>query len=146
MIRTFVCEREGCSGNEFLIETIEDKLQVTCRECYKKYLFDRNESDFIIISSCSECNNDSFKLFKDEQNEMIYAKCIKCGAPPEKIYVDSDGIQVSYDERLLQDIKVLMHRVEQRMFNLEQKVQGIERGQCLLEESLAYINKYIIKH
>ena len=145
MITTFVCEKEGCSGNKFYIETIDDKIQVTCIECNKKYLFRSNLSDCAVVSSCTGCNNDTFKLYKDDKNEIVYAKCIKCGEVPEKIYIDSDGTQISYNEKLLNDIKILMNMLEQRICNLDQKIQGVERGQCLLEESIAYINKYIIK-
>lgn len=36
-----------------------------------------------------------------------------------------------------------MHQVDQRVCNLELKVEGLEKGHELLEESLAYINKYM---
>ena len=38
-------------------------------------------------------------------NKGIYAKCVECGSTPEKVYIDSDGIQVSYESKLLNDIK-----------------------------------------
>ena len=56
-----------------------------------------------------------------------------------------DGIQVSYEAKLLNDIKGLMSLVEQRIYNLEVNVKDLERGQNLLEQSLAYINKYIVE-
>jgi len=37
-----------------------------------------------------------------------------------------------------------MYHVDQRVCNLEIKVKNMERGQNILEESLAYINKYIV--
>ena len=86
-----------------------------------------------------------FKLFNDENNNKIYAKCTKCGAPPEIIYIDEDGIQVSYESKILQSIKELMNKVDQRVYNLEIKVDAVEKGQDILEESLAYINKYIVE-
>ena len=145
MVRTVVCQKEGCCGNTFYIETVDNNIQATCKDCGSKYLFDVSYYDFIITSSCSACNNDTFKLFKDEEKEQIYAKCTKCGAPPDKIYIDSDGIQVSYEEKLLHEVKELMYRVDQRVCNLEIKVKDMERGQSILEESLAYINKYIVE-
>lgn len=145
MVRTVVCQKEGCCGNTFYIETVDNNLQATCKDCGSKYLFDISYYDFTIISSCSVCNNDTFKLFKDVEKEGIYAKCTKCGGPPEKVYVDSDGVQVSYEAKLLQDIKELMYRVDQRVCNLEMKVESLERAQNILEESLAYINKYIVE-
>ena len=54
-------------------------------------------------------------------------------------------MQVSYEAKLLNDIKELMHQLDQRIYSLEQKVQEIESGQNILEESLAYINKYIVE-
>lgn len=52
-------------------------------------------------------------------------------------------MQVTYQEKLLHDIKHLMQQIDQRVCNLEIKVEGLEKGQELLEESLAYINKYM---
>lgn len=40
MIRTVVCQKEGCSGNRFQIETIDNNIQATCRECGSKYLYE----------------------------------------------------------------------------------------------------------
>ena len=38
-----------------------------------------------------------------------------------------------------------MNQVDQRVCNLEVKIQTMEHGQEILEESLAYINKYIVE-
>lgn len=43
----------------------------------------------------------------------------------------------------MQDIKQLMNQIDQRVCNLEMKIEGLEKGQELLEESLAYINRYM---
>ena len=40
MIRTVVCEKEGCSGNTFFIETQGNNLVLTCEHCKSKYEFD----------------------------------------------------------------------------------------------------------
>ena len=145
MIRTVVCEKEGCSGNKFYIEHVDDKLYAICKECGNKYTFDVGYYDFTMISSCSQCNNNVFKLFRDIENGGVYAKCTECGAPPEKIYLDSDGVQISYEGKLLHDIRQIMNQVDQRVCNLEVKIQTMEHGQEILEESLAYINKYIVE-
>lgn len=84
MIRTVVCEKEGCSGNTFFIETKENNLSLTCTNCKCKYEFDISYYDFIILSNCSKCNNDTFKVFRDTEKEGIYAKCVECGSTPEK--------------------------------------------------------------
>lgn len=144
MIKTVVCKREGCSGNEFYIETIENKLKLVCKECRTEILIDINNNEFIMLPHCSECNNDVFKLFMDIENKKVYVKCTKCGAPPEMVYIDDDGVQVTYEVKLLQSIKLLMNRLDQRMCNLEVKLDALEKGQDILEESLAYINNYIV--
>ena len=108
-------------------------------------IYDISYYDFIILSNCSKCNNDTFKVFRDTEKEGIYAKCVECGSTPEKIYIDSDGIQVSYEVKLLNDIKELMYQLEQRICNVEVKLQDLEGSQGILEESLAYINRYLVE-
>ena len=68
-------------------------------------------------------------MYRDIEKETCYAKCSKCGAVPEKIYIDSDGIQVSYEAKLLNDIKQIMYLVEQRIYNLEVNIKDLERSQ-----------------
>ncbi|HCW52727.1 MAG TPA: hypothetical protein DG753_03070 [Clostridium sp.] len=143
MIRTVVCKKDGCSGNEFYITTKDNKLMLTCKECGNVYYYDVGYYEYTMLSNCQKCNNDIFKVFHDLDKGTIYAKCTKCGYPPEKVYVDAEGVQVSYDAKLLQDIRQLMNQVDQRVCNLEIKIEGLEKGQELLEESLAYINKYM---
>jgi hypothetical protein len=145
MIRTVVCQKEGCSGNKFYIETKDGTLVITCIECGNISLIDQCSNEYLLISGCSGCNNDTFKLFRDINSNEIYIKCTECGEPPEKIYVDSDGVQVSYEGKLLYDVRDLMNRIDQRVCNLQIRIEAIESGQQILEESLAYINKYIIQ-
>ncbi|MGL6185747.1 MAG: hypothetical protein ACRC1T_10255 [Clostridium chrysemydis] len=145
MVRTVVCKKEGCSGNEFIIETTEGKFKATCKECSTEFEMDLNDTGYELLSVCSTCKNGTFKVFRDYDKSKIYAKCTECGNPPEKVFVDIDGIQISYNEKLLEDIKSVVSSVEQRMCNLEIKIEDMERGQAILEESLAYINKYIIE-
>lgn len=143
MIRTVVCKKDGCSGNEFNIITEDNKLKLVCKDCGSIYYYDVSYYDFAMLSACSKCNNDTFKVFTDVEKDGIYAKCTKCGAPPEKVFIDDEGIQVTYEAKLLHDIKQLMQQIDQRVCNLEMKVDGLEKGQELLEESLAYINRYM---
>lgn len=145
MIRTVVCHRDKCHGNTFNINTIDNFIEATCKECKEEYTFNTNFIDFKFLSNCSVCNNDTFKIFRDSETGEIYAKCYECGNPPEKVYVDSDGIQVSYEEKLLCDVKNLMQRVDQKIMNLEMSIEEIERGQQMLEQSIAYINKFIVE-
>jgi len=143
MIRTVVCKKDGCSGNEFNIITEDNRLKLACKDCGSIYYYDVSYYDFAMLSACSKCNNDTFKVFTDVEKEGIYAKCTKCGSPPEKVFIDDEGIQVTYEAKLLHDIKQLMQQIDQRVCNLEIKVDGLEKGQELLEESLAYINRYM---
>ncbi|QAA35082.1 hypothetical protein [Clostridium manihotivorum] len=143
MIRTVVCEKEGCNGNSFYINAEDNNLNIICKECGATYSFDISYYDFTMISNCSYCDNDTFKIFKDTEKEGIYAKCTKCGNPPEKVYIDTDGNQVSYNGKLLNDIKDMIYRLDQRASNLEDKIQGLQGSQELLEESLAYITKFM---
>lgn len=144
MVRTIVCQEEGCSGSTFHIEAGEKIITLTCDICGGSHDIEYNYYDYILLSSCSKCNNNTFKVFKNLENKSIYAKCIECGATPEKIYIDSNGVQVSYETKVLDDVKSLMYRIEQRMVNLEVKIQDVERGQEMTEQSLAYINRYIV--
>ena len=145
MIRTVVCEKEGCSGNKFLLGSEGDKLYLICVQCNSKCEIDVSNEEFIMLPNCSNCSNDTFKIFRDIEKNAVYAKCSKCGSVPEKIYIDSDGVQVSYESKLLNDIKEIMNLVEQRIYNLEVNVKDLERGQNVLEQSLAYINKYLVE-
>lgn len=146
MIRTVVCAIGGCNGNSFNIKTEDGVLYAKCIECGELYEFDISFYDYIILSSCSRCNNETFKLFKDTEKHGIFAKCIKCGEPPEKIYIDSDGNQVSYEAKKLSDIKECIYLLEQRVYTIESKVDGLRGGQELLEQSIAYLNKFLSEH
>ena len=96
-----------------------------------------------MLSTCSSCNNDTFKVFKDTESNNIYAKCIVCGNPPENIFIDADGNQVSYEAKILNDVKDIVYRVEQRINNLERDVESLGSGQVLIEQSMAYINQFL---
>lgn len=145
LIRTVVCEKEGCTGNSFFIRSNDNNtLTITCNKCESTYIYeDYHNSDLTLLSNCSKCNNEQFKIFKDIETNKIYAKCVKCGNPPEKIYLDINGNQISYSEKLLNDIKENVLRIDQRICNLEGKIEGLENGQVLLEESLAYTAKFL---
>ena len=45
----------------------------------------------------------------------------------------------------MNDIKQIMSLVEQRIYNLEGNVKDLERSQSILEQSLAYINRYLVE-
>ena len=144
MLRTFVCEKEGCSGNSFFIESFEENLNLVCCSCNKKYENKETRYNYIILPNCSSCNNETFKVYRETEKNKMFFKCVKCGSVPEKIFLDSDGVQVSYEVKLLNDIKEVMKLVDQRIYNLENSMKDLENGQGVLEQSLAYINRYLI--
>ncbi|MPQ43316.1 hypothetical protein [Clostridium tarantellae] len=143
MIRTIVCEKDRCNGNKFYIKNKDDKLTILCTECSSECDFDVSYYNFTMLSNCCNCNNDTFKIFKDTEKEGLYAKCTECGNPPEKIYIDLDGNQVSYDSKILNDVKEIVYKIDQRIYDLERKLESLENGQELLEQSLAYVTKFL---
>lgn len=145
MIRTVVCEKEGCSGNTFFIENDNENLKLICSNCNTTYELNMSYCDYKILSNCSKCNSKLFKVFRDTEKDGIYAKCIECGSLPEKIYIDAYGNQVSYEGKILNEIKELMYLLEQRIYGIEVKIEAFENSQAVLEESLAYINRYLVE-
>lgn len=143
MIRTLVCEKQGCNGNSFNIESKDNKMILTCKECKSIYELSNEAGECKVLSNCSHCSGEFFKVFKDIDNKRIYAKCIECGNPPEQLYLDLEGNQVSYEGKLLIDIKEKVLKMEQKIWGLEEKLGSLENGQELIEQSLAYINKYV---
>ena len=129
----------------FSIESEDGRLKLICKNCSSEYYLDTNYYDFIMLSICSKCNNDGFKIYRDTENNNVYLKCSKCGSPPEKIYIDIDGNQVSYETKVLNDVKDLLYKIEQRIYGMEVKIQDLQGSQNILEESLAYINKYLVE-
>ena len=79
MIRTIVCQREGCNGNAFYINSHDGEMSVVCKECNSEYKYETENNSLLMLSTCSNCNNDTFKVFKDTESNNIYAKCIVCG-------------------------------------------------------------------
>lgn len=143
MIRTVVCEKEGCAGNSFYIKNVDDTLCVGCVKCDRAKEFELGRQQYIMLSNCCNCNNDTFKVFKDTDSNRIYVKCIKCGNPPEQVYVDVDGNQVSYETKILNDMREIVYRTDQTLQSLEKKIEALENGQELLEQSLAYVTKFL---
>ncbi|MGL4762315.1 MAG: hypothetical protein ACRC6T_05120 [Sarcina sp.] len=143
MIRTVVCEKEGCTGNSFYVENKDHKLSILCTECNSAYEYEYNEQGFILLSNCSSCKSEKFKVFRDTEIGKIYAKCIECGNPPEKICTDIDGNQISYNEKILLEVKDIVSRLEQNMMNLEIKFENLESNQSTSEMSLRYIMKFL---
>lgn len=145
MIRTIVCEKEGCAGNSFYIKSIDNTLRLVCEKCEEVRIIETDKKQYTMLSNCENCRNETFKVFKDTDSNEVYVKCIKCGNPPETVYIDTDGNQVSYNTKTLNDIKVVLSRVDERIRSLENKLEGLEGGQELLEQSLAYVTKFLSK-
>lgn len=143
MIRTIVCQREGCNGNTFYIDSNEGVMKVICKECGSEYKYEVDNNSFLSLANCSSCNNDTFKIFKDTESEKIYAKCTLCGNPPENIFIDADGNQISYEGKILNDVKEIVYRLDQRMNSLEIDIENLGSSQVLIEQSIAYINQFL---
>ena len=143
MIRTVVCEKEGCAGNSFYIKNVDNTLSICCVKCEGIENFEADKQQYIMLSNCCSCNNDTFKVFKDTESNRVYVKCIKCGNPPDQVYIDVDGNQVSYNTKILNDMREIVYRVDQTLQSLEKKVEALESGQELLEQSLAYVTKFV---
>lgn len=56
-----------------------------------------------------------------------------------------DGNQISYETKVLNDVKDILYKIEQRIYGMEIKIQDLQGSQNILEESLAYINKYLVE-
>lgn len=143
MIRTVVCKKEGCAGNSFYIKNVDNTLNIRCVKCEGILDIELDKQQYIMLSNCCSCNNDTFKVFKDTDSNQVYVKCMNCGNPPEKVYVDVDGNQVSYETKILNDMREIVYRVDQTLQSLEKKVEALENGQELLEQSLAYVTKFL---
>ena len=144
MIRTVVCEKEGCSGNSFSISMEEGKLVLWCRECKQKYTYDFPQ-DYLLMSSCAHCNNDSFKVFRNISSSSVYCKCTKCGNPPHKLYVDESGVQITYEQKKLEELKGILYRINERLDNLESMADGLSADQLIMQQSLGYISEFVQK-
>ena len=46
---------------------------------------------------------------------------------------------------ILNDVKDILYKIEQRIYGMEIKIQDLQGSQNILEESLAYINKYLVE-
>lgn len=143
MIRTMVCEKEGCNGNKFYIKNEGEILYIKCMECGEEYTFDVSYNDYTLMSTCSKCGNDVFKIFKDTEKEGIIVKCAKCGNPPEKFFQDSKGNQITYEESKLQDIQESIYKIDEKLNKIDERLIKIDEEQRFIEESMAYLNKFI---
>ena len=144
MIRTVVCEKEGCSGNSFSISMEEGKLNLWCRECKEKYTYDFPE-EYLLMSSCTHCNNDAFKVFRNIKTSSVYCKCTECGNPPHMLYVDESGVQISYEQKKLEELKGILYRMNERLDSLENKADILSADQLIMQQSLGYISEFVQK-
>jgi Zn finger protein HypA/HybF involved in hydrogenase expression len=97
MVRTIVCKKDGCSGNEFHIVTEDNRLKLICKDCGSTYYYDVSYYEFIMLSNCEKCNNDTFKVFNNLKSKNI-CKMYKCGSTAEKYWLMMKGVQVTYEQ------------------------------------------------
>ena len=50
---------------------------------------------------------------------------------------------MSYEVKILNDMKYNLYRLNENLKNLEEKINGLESGQDILEQSLAYVTKFL---
>ena len=84
-----------------------------------------------MLSICSKCNNDGFKIYRDTESNNVYLKCSKCGSPPEKIYIDVDGNQISYETKVINDLLkygFILEKDKIILKDLEAEVKFLEEG------------------
>lgn len=114
MLITRVCEKEGCSGNKFYVNTEDKKLNIKCTECGTNYSF-TEEMDYIIAPNCMKCDHEQFKVNRDNKSGELYVNCVQCNNPPRRIYTDGSGNQISYDQIMLVEIKNAVDELTEKM-------------------------------
>jgi hypothetical protein len=114
MLITRVCEKEGCSGNKFYVNTEDKKLKIKCVECGSIYNFQENMR-YIVAPTCIKCDYEQFKINRDNKNGELYINCVQCNNPPRKVYTDDNGTQVSYDQLVLVEIKNAVDELKEKM-------------------------------
>lgn len=128
MLITKVCEKEGCSGNRFKVNTEDKKLHIKCVKCGTVYNY-TEEMDCIIAPSCSKCEGEEFKVNRDNKSGELYLNCVQCNNPPMRIYTDDNGKQISYDQIVLVSIKnrvdSLSEKLDQVFINAESAKDAI---------------------
>jgi hypothetical protein len=122
MLITRVCEKEGCSGNKFYVNTEEKKLNIKCVECGTTYNFPE-EINHIIAPTCMKCDHDHFKVNRDNKSGELYFNCVKCNNPPRKVYTDGCGNQISYDQVMLVEIKNAVDELTEKINMLSNEVE-----------------------
>ncbi|MDU5650940.1 MAG: glycogen/starch/alpha-glucan phosphorylase, partial [Clostridium perfringens] len=70
MIRTIVCQRDGCNGNAFYINSHDGEMSVVCKECNSEYKYETENNSLLMLSTCSNCNNDTNHTILSEALEI----------------------------------------------------------------------------
>jgi RNase P subunit RPR2 len=120
MLITQVCLKPGCNGNTFHVNTADDKLLIKCTVCGEEYLHE-DELDHVVAPTCSKCDNEAFKVFRNNKTNKVYLNCTKCNSIPRFIYLDEEGKQVSYEQLNIRDIKRSLEYIADRLDNAESK-------------------------
>lgn len=124
LIITVVCSEKGCNGNKFKVNTEDDKLILTCTECGTSSTCSLDSLNHIILPKCSKCDNENFKAFNDKGTGKMYIKCTECGNPPESIYVDKDGNQVSYEQLKMMDVESDLFELSEKLDDINEKINN----------------------
>ena len=121
------------------------KMAVNLLNSYR--YFTKKPYKFAIISDQKNEYTDQFDdvviIENAQKNYMDKIRLLEICPYDENIFIDADGNQVSYESKILNDIKDMVYRVEQRISNLEREVESLGSGQVLIEQSMAYINQFL---
>jgi predicted nucleic acid-binding Zn-ribbon protein len=124
MLITRVCEKEGCSGNKFHVNTEDSKLNIRCVECGTVYDY-LEEMNYITAPNCLKCDSEVFKVNRDNKTGDMFINCVECNNPPRRIYTDGCGNQISYDQIMLVEIKSAVDELAEKVDSLNEQVDRL---------------------
>lgn len=118
MYITRVCNK--CDNNKFLLKPDGTEFKVECSECHDIRDILSFEGQ-MAVPVCKNCNNSLFKFRREESkdNMSIDFTCTECGEPISYIYIDDSGKEITYEERVILDSRKLIHRINEKVENLE---------------------------
>lgn len=144
MLNTIVCTKSGCSGNKFNVNTDNKKIIMTCDECKQIIgMYDVSDKNFAIAPTCSKCESEVFKAYRDTINNRVLFQCVECNSTPRYIFFDNEGVHINYEQIKLQKCEELIENLDERLEELENKLDSIDSKTDSLDNSLDYIYHWV---